>query len=247
MIKALLAEDESMLAEILKENLAERNIDLTIAKDGEEALNIYRKQGTDILITDIRMPKMDGLTLIRHIRKDDENLPIIITTVNAETDDLEEGFDAGADDYLRKPFSIRELALRIKALTRRTNRSLSSQDMPDTVPSSSEVKDAPISRTLNIGDYTLNIPAQQLIQNKKEGASVRSLSFRETAILECLISADGEIVENTRLLKDFWGDDDPYNLNSLYVFINRLKRYLSDDPHIQFVNARGIGYRLICQ
>lgn len=247
MIKALLAEDESMLAEILKENLAERQIDLTLAKDGQEAWELYKKHGTDILITDIRMPRMDGLTLIRHIRKEDEDLPIIITTVNAETDDLEDGFDAGADDYLRKPFSIRELALRIKALTRRTNRSSTSSDAFADVTKDTKLRPSSDRQLLTIGHYTLNIPAQQLVYHEGEHTSVSSLSFREAAILESLILAQGGIVENTRLLKDFWGDDNPYNLNSLYVFINRLKRYLSKDNRIQFINARGIGYRLICQ
>lgn len=246
MIKALLAEDETMLAEILKENLAERQIDLILAHDGEQAWKLYQKTDIDILITDVRMPHMDGLTLIRKIRQTDENLPIIITTVNAETDDLEAGFEAGADDYLRKPFSIRELALRIKALTRRTNRTCSSATLSESHAKGTK------KEVLPLGRYILDIPAQQLTfhaqpECKGENDKCRSLSFRETAILEHLIAADGAIVENTRLLNELWGSDDTYNLNSLYVFINRLKHYLSDDSRIQFINVRGVGYRLNVQ
>ena len=239
MIKALLAEDEASLAEILKESLFERQIDLILARDGEEAWAIYEQGAIDILITDIRMPHLDGLNLIERIRLKDKELPIIIITVESETEDLEKGFEIGADDYLRKPFSTRELVARIKALTRRVCRSAGGCE---------QIHTQSISVIKSIGKYELDVNAQELIFHEdKYIYSSCSLSFRETAILNFLISASGEIVENKRFLNELWGNNDIYNLNSLYVFITRLKRYLAKDSKISIINARGIGYRIVCK
>lgn len=239
MIRALLAEDETSLAEILKESLFERQIDLILAKDGEEAWSAYEQGAIDILITDIRMPRLDGLSLIEKIRVSDKELPIIIITVKSETEDLEKGFEVGADDYLRKPFSTRELVARIKALTRRVSRSADRYE---------QISAQSISMIKFIGRYELDVTAQKLIFHEDQDIySLRSLSFREAAILDFLISAAGEIVENERFLKELWGSNDIYNLNSLYVFITRLKRYLAKDARILIVNARGIGYKIVCK
>ncbi len=237
-IRALLAEDEPTLANIIKERLAERQIDLHVAGDGEAALQIYKEKHIDILITDVRMPRLDGLSLIKRIRTEDKDLPIIIITVNGETEDVEQGFEVGADDYLRKPFSIRELVARIHALTRRSQR----QTQTDVI-----VKGA-TKQMLSFGHFVLDVPGQRLIYapSCKEELQ-RSLSFRETSILYKLIAAKGDVVDNKSLLNDLWGSDDVYNLNSLYVFITRLKNYLATDTRVAIINARGIGYRLVCQ
>lgn len=229
MITAILAEDERELATILQDNLKERGITLLHATDGEEAWTLFNNNQPDILITDVRMPRLDGISLIKRIRASGSEVPIIIVTVNSETEDLERGFDAGADDYLRKPFSLRELAARIKALVRRSGKTITTE-----------------RQTLSLGKYTLDVAAQRLICRKNENIDeIRNLSHREASILECLILANGDLVENKELLIRFWGSDDVYNLNSLYVFITRLKRYLVADPSIQIVNARSIGYRLL--
>lgn len=229
MITAILAEDERELALILSDSLKERGINLLHAIDGEDAWTLFCNNKPDILITDVRMPRLDGISLIKRIRDTGDDLPIIIITVNSETEDLEQGFEAGADDYIRKPFSIRELTARIKALVRRAGRNITTEQ-----------------KQMSFGKFTLDVAAQRLIYYIDENTTeTRNLSHRETAILERLVSANGELVENRELLIRFWGNDDVYNLNSLYVFITRLKRYLSADKSIQIVNARSIGYRLL--
>ncbi|SUB77751.1 Alkaline phosphatase synthesis transcriptional regulatory protein phoP [Porphyromonas macacae] len=225
-IKALLAEDEATLSMILSDTLETRGITLQTAADGETAWQAYAAQRPDILIVDVMMPKLDGFSLVKRIRESDKNTPIIFLTARGEMEDILHGFDIGADDYMCKPFNIRELEARIKALARR--RGCYPEKPEEEIP---------------IGSYRLNRTTQQLTLGNGQA---QQLSYRESELLWTLASNSGQVVEAYDLLMRLWGDDDIYNRRSLHVFISHLRDYLRNDASVSIVNIRSIGYKLLC-
>ena len=166
--------------------------------------------------------------MVRRIRKTDDRTPVLFLTAKSTPDDVVTGFELGSNDYLKKPFAIQELIVRIKALMGKaymTERQETEQS------------------EYQIGDYRF-FPVTQTLEYIPDGTTI-SLSHRETEILRQLCRAEGEIVLMQNLLLDLWGDDDFFNARSLQVFITRLRRSLSKDPRIRIVNVRGSGYKLI--
>ncbi len=221
-IKVLLAEDEETLAMIVKESLETRNFEISVAHNGVEALNKYLNGKFDVLVLDIMMPEKDGLTLAREIRKTNKHIPIIFLTAKSQVQDVVEGFQSGANDYLKKPFSMEELIVRIQALVGRIS------------PFSE-------SNTKKIGKYAFDF-TKQTLETENE---IFTLTHRETELLQMLISNRNEIVERSIILTKIWGKDDFFNGRSMDVFITKLRKKLSQDETIQIINSRGQGYKLI--
>lgn len=221
-IKIILAEDELALAQIIKESLETRNFEVVHCKNGEEASSEFLKNKPDILVLDVMMPKKDGFTLAKEIRKIDKKIPIIFLTAKSQTQDVVEGFTLGGNDYLKKPFSMEELIVRIHALLAR-------------IPIENK------EENLAVGNYIFNLTKQTLIHSE----TLISLTHREASLLHHLIENRNEILDRSIILKKIWGDDDFFNGRSLDVFITKLRKKLSLDPNIQIINIRNQGYKLI--
>lgn len=229
-INILLAEDERTLAMIIKDTLDGQGFHVTIACDGEEALRLYAANKPDVLVADVMMPKLDGFELVRRIRKNDSLTPVIFLTARSAVNDVVHGFEMGANDYLKKPFGMQELIVRIKALLGRAC-------MVTQQPAEAEVS------RFTIGQYLFDAVAQRLTHVP---TSTRAeLSYRESEILRHLCLHPSEVVTSQSLLLELWGDDSFFNNKSLHVFITKLRHRLAQDPTLRIVNVRGIGYKLI--
>ena len=221
-IKILLAEDEPALALIIKESLETRNFIVSHCKNGQEAFDAFIAEKPDILVLDVMMPIKDGFSLSKDIRKMDKKVPIIFLTAKSQTQDFVEGFTIGGNDYLKKPFSMEELIVRIHSLLSRIT---------------NEKNDEQIA----IGKYQFNAVKQTLSYNNM----LETLTHRETALLYLLIENKNEIIDRSIILKKIWGDDDFFNGRSMDVFITKLRKKLSLDSSIQIINIRSQGYKLI--
>ena len=222
-VKILLAEDEPSLGQIIKESLETRNFEVLLCEDGEEAYRTYITEKPLLLVLDVMMPKKDGFTLAQEIRKKDPHIPIIFLTAKSQTTDVVKGFEIGGNDYLKKPFSMEELIVRINALL---NRNLSEN----------------INNPIPLGNYIFNLKKQTLQLN----SSIETLTHREAHLLYHLIRNKNQVLERSFILKKLWGDDDFFNARSMDVFITKLRKKLNQDKSIQIINVRGFGYKLIC-
>lgn len=220
----LLAEDEPALGQIIKESLETRNFDVLLCKDGEQAFEIYQSKNPELLVLDVMMPKKDGFTLAKEIRGIDDQIPIIFLTAKSQTQDVVEGFSIGGNDYLKKPFSIEELIVRINNLLHRT-----------IIQKTSEI--------FNIGQYTFDFP-KQVLKFKEE--QTLQLTHREAHLLFHLIKNKNAVLDRSLILNKLWGNDDFFNARSMDVFITKLRKKLNKDDSIQILNVRGFGYKLIC-
>lgn len=220
----LLAEDEPALGLIIKESLETRNFKVFLAENGIEAYNIYQKEDISLLVLDVMMPKKDGFTLAKEIRMEDDTVPIIFLTAKSQTQDVVEGFTIGGNDYLKKPFSMEELIVRINNLLNRTK-----------LQKTAEI--------IKIGNYLFDFPKQTLQYKEEEKTQ---LTHREAHLLFHLIKNKNEVLERSLILNKLWGNDDFFNARSMDVFITKLRKKLNRDETIQIVNVRGFGYKLIC-
>ena len=227
-IKVLLAEDEIALAHIVRESLEERNFSVILCSNGEQALEQYAKHKPDILALDVMMPKTDGFEVAKKIRETDGTTPIIFITARSQVKDVVAGFEIGANDYLKKPISVEELIVRIKALLR---------DKRTLITPAKKPGDGLIS----IGILTFD-PTKDVIRHKE---SIIHLTARESDVLYNLCQPNMESVSRKALLKKIWGNDDFFNARSLDVFITKLRKHLQADPNIQLINIRGVGYKLV--
>ncbi|PWV53929.1 response regulator transcription factor [Chitinophaga sp. S165] len=229
MSKVLLIEDEWQLGQIVKDSLEMRGFEMLYAADGKEGLRLFQEHKPDVVVLDIMMPHMDGFTVTTEIRRQDKTTPIIFLTAKSQTNDVVKGFELGGNDYLKKPFSMDELIVRIKALLQRFKEAEAasvSGAAADVIP---------------IGQYMFNYTKQTLTRNN----NTEFLSHREAEILRRLSENLNQVMERKTVLLDLWGDDSFFNARSMDVFITKLRRYLKDDPRVQIVNIRGVGYKLI--
>lgn len=221
-IKILLVEDEKMLAEILSDTLSDRNFDVRLAYDGIHALEAIKKEPFDVIISDVMMPNLDGYSLAKKLRNEGCNTPILFLTALSATEDVVKGFETGGNDFLKKPFAIDELIVRVKALAGRA-----------------EVMDAQETSYV-IGEYEFNPSSKELTIRGEQ----TTLAARESAVLVRLCRRRGHVVEASELLKELWGDDNYFNLRSLNVYITRLRNHLKADPTVEIESVRGVGYLL---
>lgn len=223
-VTILLAEDEPALGQIIKESLETRNFKVLLCNNGEKAKEVYLDQQPELLVLDVMMPKKDGFTLAKEIRAKGDKIPIIFLTAKSQTSDVVEGFTIGGNDYLKKPFSMEELIVRINNALNKSNLSKTSE-------------------ALIFGDFTFDFRKQSL-QFKNEAAIL--LTHREAHLLFHLIKNKNQVLDRTLILNKLWGNDDFFNGRSMDVFITKLRKKLSADDTIQIVNVRGFGYKLIC-
>lgn len=221
--KVLLVEDDSTLSYIVEDALIREGFDVTTSRNGEVGLRKFEEINPDVVIADVMMPKMDGFEMVRLIRLKSPHMPVLFLTARTALDDVVHGFEIGANDYIRKPFQIAELVVRIKALLRRVN---------------TTVEDS----VLTVADCKLDFAAQQLIidGNSKE------LSHTEAMIFDEFFHHPNEVVEARTLMYRIWQNDDYNNLNRLHGFIYKLRKYLVSSS-LDILNVRGVGYKLICK
>lgn len=220
--KILFVEDEEDLTLIVADTLRGQGYEVITAADGIAGLEKFKSEGADIVVADIMMPKMDGFSMAKEIRKLSPTVPLLFLTAKSTIDDVEEGFEIGANDYLKKPFELRELIVRIKALLRRFN--------------TNRCEDLKYS----LGSYMFNVSTQTL---SLDGKSVE-LSHFEAKILEKLATSIGKTVDASELMFAVWQRDEPSNRNSLHGYIHKLRQALRQDPSISIINQRGFGYML---
>lgn len=221
----LLAEDEPALGMIIKETLETRDFEVLLCADGEIALETYQTNSPDLLVLDVMMPKKDGFTLAKEIRQVDDYIPILFLTAKSQTRDVVEGFSIGGNDYLKKPFSMEELIVRMNNLLNRTKQQQEAQEI------------------IAIGNYFFNFPKQTL-QYKTN--TEEQLTHREAHVLHQLYQYKNHVADRSEILKKLWGNDDFFAARSMDVFITKLRKKLSQDPSVQILNVRGFGYKLIC-
>ncbi|RAK70623.1 response regulator transcription factor [Hymenobacter edaphi] len=219
----LLIEDEPALGMIVKDSLEVRGFAVRYAADGQEGLELFRQQCPDIVVADVMMPRLDGFSLAEIIRRENPGVPIIFLTARSQPADVVRGFELGGSDYLKKPFSMDELIVRIRARL-----------------GAAAATPAPAG-VLTLGQYQFDHPKQRLHRQGQE----EQLTHREAELLKRLYDQRNQVLERTTVLRELWGDDNFFNGRSLDVFITRLRRYLKDDPQVQIVNVRGIGYKLM--
>jgi two-component system, OmpR family, response regulator TrcR len=223
-INVILAEDELALGTIIQESLESRDFKVRLCEDGQKAWESYQQQKPDVLVLDVMMPKKDGFSLAAEVRKTDPYTPIIFLTSKSQTEDVVKGFGLGANDYIRKPFSMEELIVRIKAHLDKIRIRQSQSDW------------------IGLGKYEFH-PTRQLL---KLGESEQPLTSRESQLLQILLENANDITDRTKILNQIWGSDDFFNARSMDVFITKLRKKLQDDPTIQILNVRGYGFKLVC-
>ncbi|MBT3208279.1 MAG: response regulator transcription factor [Bacteroidetes bacterium] len=225
-IRVLYVEDEESLGMIVKESMESRGFDVLFCKNAKEGLQAFKTMSPEICILDVMMPGMDGFEMAKEIRTVDKNIPIIFLTAKSQTSDVVKGFELGAHDYIKKPFSIEELLVRMQFILRREKSELSREVM-DII--------------FNIGNYKFHTERQTLLFEGNE----KKLTHRETEILRMLCENRNQVLERDAVLMKLWGDNSFFNARSMDVFITKLRKYLIKDSRIEIVNVRGIGYKLI--
>lgn len=220
----LLLEDDPNLGFILQEQLEMNNYSVKLCRNGEEGTDEYKHHKYDLCLVDIMMPKKDGFTFVKELRNADKQTPVIFLTAKSLKEDKIEGFKAGCDDYITKPFSMEELLLRINAVIRRTG------DNTDT-----------LQTVFSIGRYSFDSEKQTLTLGKKK----IQLTSKEAELLRLLCINKNSVLERDTALNQIWGNNSYFNARSMDVFITKLRGYLKEDPSISIQNIRGKGYKLI--
>ena len=224
-IKILYVEDELFLGKIVKESLESRDFEVKMVTDGHNALPAFRDFNPDICVLDVMLPHKDGFTIGKEIKAEQPDIPIIFLTAKNQTEDVLKGFQSGGNDYIRKPFSMEELIVRIhNILSLRGNGPQPAQD-----------PNAPIA----IGKYLFDPRKYELIF----GEEVRKLSHREAELLLIFARNQNLTIERKKILKDVWGDDSFFNSRNLDVYIKKLRDYLARDEQVQIITLKGIGYQ----
>lgn len=223
--KLLVVEDDPNLGDILQEYLEMKGYEPTLCRDGEEGWNKFKKGKYDLCLLDIMMPKKDGFTLAKEIKKVQEDLPVLFLTAKNQKDDIIEGLKIGADDYITKPFSMEELLLRVTAILRRTLKSTEISPL----------------KIYNFGDLVLHYDEQYLEGPKGK----HKLTSKENELIRLLASEINKLVNRSHALKQIWGDDSYFNARSMDVYLSKIRKLLKDDPKVQIITVHGEGFKMI--
>lgn len=227
--KILLVEDDPNLGILLQDYLQLKGkYDVVLARDGEEGSKLFSKDKYDLCILDVMMPKKDGFSLGKEIRKANPVVPIIFATAKTMIEDKSEAFTLGGDDYITKPFRIEELLLRINALLKR----VSNQEKP-----SEEAE----PDKFDIGSYQFDYTAQTIRKEEFQ----QKLSTKEADLLRLLCLKKNHVLTREEALLSIWHDDNYFNGRSMDVFLSKLRKYLKDDEKVEIINVHGKGYKLI--
>jgi len=220
--RILLVEDDLNLGSLLREYLKAKGYATTLESDGEKGFRAFKKDHFDLCILDIMLPVKDGFTLAKDIRIQNPEIPIIFLTAKSMKSDILEGFRAGADDYMTKPFSMEELLLRIEAVLRRTSKTDQGS-------------------VFTLGKYVFDANRQLLTCDEK----TINLTTKESDLLKMLCQHPNQVLERNFALKSIWKDDNYFNARSMDVYITKIRKHLSDEPGIQIINVHGKGYKLL--
>jgi DNA-binding response OmpR family regulator len=223
-VKILYAEDELFLGKIVKESLESRGYEVVMEADGGKVTDLFKKTQPDICVLDIMLPNKDGFAIADEIRELDKEVPIIFLTAKTQTEDVVKGFTLGGNDYIRKPFSMEELIVRIQNLLK--------LKVSDTTNNSD---------VFSIGKYSFHNNRQILSINNEE----KKLSFRESQLLSMLCENREKIIDRRDILNLLWSSDSFFNSRNLDVYITKLRSYLKEDPSIEIITIKGIGYRFV--
>lgn len=218
--KILYVEDEPFLGKIVKESLEIRDFDVVMITDGRLAQKAFEETKPDICVLDVMLPNKDGYSIATGIRNVNAEIPIIFVTAKTQTEDLIKGFEVGGNDYLRKPFSMEELIVRIKNLLRLV------------------VKQNSPKENIEIGKF-------EFLPNRYElklGGIIRKLSHREVILLQILSENKNNTIQRKEILMRIWGDDSFFNSRNLDVYITKLRDYFKADDSIEIITIKGIGY-----
>jgi len=225
-IKILYVEDELFLGKIVKESLESRGYEIFMEEDGARVMALFQECSPDVCVLDIMLPNKDGFAIAEEIRETDKKIPILFLTARSQTEDLVKGFKLGGNDYIRKPFSMEELIVRIENAMRLV------RDIP------SDRKDI-----ISIGKCNFNMARQVLICNKEE----RKLSYKESELLKVLYQNRDKLIDRRDILNLLWGNDNFFNSRNLDVYITKLRGYLKSDPSVEILTIKGIGYRFVVE
>jgi hypothetical protein len=225
--RVLLAEDDPNLGHLLQEYLDAKGFVTELATNGKEGFDKFRKGTWDLCLLDVMMPVKDGYTLAKEIREITKDVPIVFLTAKSMKEDTIEGFNAGADDYITKPFSMEELLLRLKAILRRTKGSVANADQT----------------SFTVGEYTFDSQRQML----EYGSKTQKLTSKESDLLRLLALHKNDVLDRSLALNSIWGDDSYFNSRSMDVYIAKLRKYLKEDPTVEIMNIHGKGFRLIAK
>ncbi|RYY41016.1 MAG: response regulator transcription factor [Chitinophagaceae bacterium] len=220
--RILYVEDEIFLAKIVSETLQGRGFEVVLEGDGAKALQRFEEHTPDVCLLDIMLPNKDGFEIADAIRDRNTEVPIIFLSAKSEANDVVNGFKLGANDYIRKPFSMEELIVRIENVLRH----------PVTAGEQDEMK---------LGEYVFNSKRQTLAHPQ----DTRKLSYRESELLRLLYQNRNAVVERRDILNLLWGSDSFFNSRNLDVYITKLRNYLKLDPGIEIITIKGIGYRFV--
>jgi DNA-binding response OmpR family regulator len=222
--KVLYVEDEPFLGRIVKESLESRNFTVHMVADGKDAVGEFSKVSPDICVLDVMLPNKDGFSIARDLRKINPVMPIIFVTAKIQTEDLVKGFESGGNDYIRKPFSMEELIVRIQNLLKITTKTVATQD-------------GFVFGTLEF------IPQRYEL---KAPSGIKKLSYREATLLQMLVENKNATTLRKDILMKLWGDDSFFNSRNLDVYITKLRDYIKEDPLIEIKTIKGIGYHFSC-
>jgi two-component system, OmpR family, response regulator VicR len=220
--RILYVEDDETLGYITAENLERKGYDVRLSRDGESAFQLFRDEPFDLCLLDIMLPRLDGFTLARMIRKENEEIPIIFISAKTLTEDKIEGLLLGADDYMVKPFNIEELTLKIEIFLKRSR----------------VIKTAPAENLFQIGSCTLDM---NLLRLDCLGV-IKKLTYREAELIGYFSKNRNKLLSREQILEAVWGGNDYFSGRSLDVFISRLRKYFQDDPVVRIENRHGLGY-----
>jgi len=229
--KILLVEDDQNFGDVLRSFLEVHDYDVTLATDGVAGFDTYRRGDWDLCIFDVMMPRLSGFELAKKVRETDTQTPIIFLTAKAMKEDVLNGFELGADDYITKPFNSEELLARINVILRRSQ-----------VPTDPKEEET----DFDFGQFHFNFPLRILTHTSEEGEKTKEkLSPKEAQLLKLFAIHKNNILSRSEALTKIWGEDNYFTARSMDVFVTKLRKYLKLDPAIEIVNIHGNGFQLL--
>jgi DNA-binding response OmpR family regulator len=226
MIKILYAEDEPFLGKIVQESLESRQFQVRMVADGAKVMAAFDVFQPDICVLDVMLPNLSGFEIGTLIRQKSPFIPIVYLTAKTQTEDVLQGFQSGGNDFIRKPFSMEELIVRIQNLLELRGAKQTKSFDPDSIA---------------LGEYTFDPRKYEL----RKGEVSKKLSHREAELLKILVAHRNVTLERKTILQHIWGDDSFFNSRNLDVYITRLREYLKDDPKVQIITLKGVGYQFV--
>lgn len=223
--KILLVEDDPCFGSVLKSYLELSDYEVTLCVNGNEGLEAFRKDKYDICLLDVMMPEMDGFTLGKKIREVDTSVPFVYITAKSMKEDMKQGYEIGADDYIVKPFDSEVLILKIKAILSR----------------SKHEENEPKPKFINIGEYLFNTELRIISKNDEQ----IKLTPKEARLLELLYNHKDGLLPRDKALTEIWGTNDYFTARSMDVYVTKLRKYFKEDDKIKIENVHGSGFRLV--